>query len=63
MVDSGGFSSYSVDNDRRFAKALKKAYEAIGSKYYDFNHGDLRSQEHPAVNTASPIQGFKGYPR
>ena len=42
---------------------LKKAYEAIGSKYYDFNHGDLRSQEHPAVNTASPIQGFKGYPR
>ncbi len=30
MVDSGGFSSYSVDNDRRFAKALKKAYEATG---------------------------------
>lgn len=42
---------------------LKKAYQAVGSKYWDLNHGDLDSQEHPAVNTASPIQGFKGYPR
>lgn len=42
---------------------LKKAYQAVGSKHYDLNHGDLHSDEHPAVNKTSPIQGFKGYPR
>jgi hypothetical protein len=42
-------------------KMLEKAYQAVGSKHYDLNHGDLESQEHPAVNTTSPIQGFKGY--
>lgn len=42
---------------------LKKAYQAIGSKHTDLNHGDLNSDEHPAVNKASPIKGFKGYPR
>lgn len=42
---------------------LKKAYQAIGSKHYDLNHGDLRSQEHPAVNHSSPVIAFKGYPR
>lgn len=42
---------------------LKKAYQAVGSKYYDLNHGDLHSDEHPAVNKTSPIHGFKGYPR
>jgi len=42
---------------------LEKAYQAIGSKHIDLNHGDLRSQEHPAVNSKSPIVGFKGYPR
>jgi hypothetical protein len=42
---------------------LKKAYQAIGSKHIDLNHGDLKSQEHPAVQTASPIKAFKGYPR
>lgn len=42
---------------------LKKAYQAIGSSHTDLNHGDLRSQEHPAVNNKSPIKGFKGYPR
>ena len=42
---------------------LKKAYQAIGSHYEDLNHGDLRSQEHPAVNTTSPVSAFKGYPR
>lgn len=42
---------------------LKKAYQAIGSHHEDLNHGDLRSQEHPAVNTTSPVSAFKGYPR
>lgn len=42
---------------------LEKAYRAIGSKHIDLNHGDLESQEHPAVHTKSPVQGFKGYPR
>ena len=42
-------------------KMLELAYQAVGSKHYDLNHGDLESQEHPAVNTASPIQAFKGY--
>lgn len=42
---------------------LKKAYQAIGSKHYDLNDGDLDSEEHPAVNTASPVKAFKGYPR
>ena len=40
---------------------LKKAYQAIGSKHYDLNHGDLDSEEHPAVQTSSPIKAFKGY--
>jgi hypothetical protein len=44
-------------------KMLKKAYQAVGSKYHDLNHGDLESQEHPAVHTTSPVQAFKGYPR
>lgn len=42
-------------------KMLEKAYQAVGSKHYDLNHGDLESQEHPAVNTASPVKAFKGY--
>lgn len=45
------------------ADMLKLAYKAIGSKHYDLNKGDLRSQEHPAVNVTSPMQAFKGYPR
>ena len=40
---------------------LKKAYQAVGSHHEDLNHGDLNSQEHPAVNTTSPVQAFKGY--
>ena len=40
---------------------LKKAYQAVGSHHEDLNQGDLNSQEHPAVNTTSPIQAFKGY--
>lgn len=42
---------------------LKKAYQAIGSKHIDLNHGDLESDEHPAVYTKSPVVSFKGYPR
>lgn len=42
-------------------KMMEKAYQAVGSKHYDLNKGDLKSQEHPAVNTASPIKAFKGY--
>jgi len=40
---------------------LKKAYQAVGSHHEDLNHGDMDSEEHPAVNTASPIKAFKGY--
>lgn len=40
---------------------LKKAYQAVGSHHEDLNHGDLDSEEHPAVNYTSPIQAFKGY--
>jgi hypothetical protein len=40
---------------------LKKAYQAVGSHHEDLNQGDLNSQEHPAVNTTSPVQAFKGY--
>jgi hypothetical protein len=40
---------------------LKQAYKAAGAVYQDINRGDLDSEEHPAVNTASPIKAFKGY--
>ena len=40
---------------------LKKAYQAVGSYHEDLNHGDLDSEEHPAVNTTSPVKAFKGY--
>lgn len=40
---------------------LKKAYQAVGSHHEDLNHGDLDSEEHPAVNTTSPVKAFKGY--
>ena len=42
-------------------KMLEKAYKAVGSKHIDLNHGDLESQEHPAVHILSPIKPFKGY--
>jgi hypothetical protein len=42
---------------------LKKAYQAVGSHHQDLNHGDLASQEHPAVNATSPVKAFQGYPR
>lgn len=42
-------------------KMLEKAYKAVGSKHIDLNHGDMDSEEHPAVHVVSPIQPFKGY--
>lgn len=42
---------------------LKQAYKAAGASWTDTNKGDMDSEEHPAVNTASPVVGFKGYPR
>lgn len=42
-------------------KMLKQAFKAVGSDVKDMNHGDLESKEHPAVNTSSPVQAFKGY--
>ena len=42
-------------------RMLKQAYKAAGADYEDLNHGDLDSEEHPAVNTTSPIEAFKGY--
>jgi hypothetical protein len=42
---------------------LKQAFKAAGADYKDLNNGDLDSEEHPDVNTASPVISFKGYPR
>jgi hypothetical protein len=42
---------------------LKQAFKAAGAEYTDLNNGDLDSEEHPEVNTASPVVSFKGYPR
>ena len=42
---------------------LAKAYQAIGSEFHDLNNGDINSDEHPAVHSASPIKAFAGYPR
>ena len=40
---------------------MRLAYKAIGSHHEDLNRGDLNSEEHPAVNTTSPMQAFGGY--
>ena len=42
---------------------LKQAYKAAGADYEDLNHGDFDSEEHPAVNTTSPVSAFAGYAR
>ena len=34
---------------------LEKAYEAVGAKYEDVNHGDMRSQELESTNKSSPV--------
>ena len=45
------------------ANMLKAAYKAVGSEWEDLNSGDMKSVELPTVNTESPVEGFKGYPR
>jgi hypothetical protein len=42
---------------------LKQAFKAAGANWKDLNNGDMDSEEHPAVNTTSPVVSFKGYPR
>ena len=42
-------------------RMLKQAFKAAGATYTDLNHGDLKSEELPAVNTISPMTAFKGY--
>jgi len=42
-------------------RMLIQAYKAAGADYEDLNQGDLDSEEHPAVNTTSPVKAFKGY--
>ena len=34
---------------------LKQAYKAVGAKYKDLNHGDMRSLELDSTNTVSPV--------
>jgi hypothetical protein len=38
---------------------LKKAYEAVGAKYEDINHGDMRSQELEGTQKSSPVAARK----
>jgi hypothetical protein len=38
---------------------LEKAYQAVGAKYEDINHGDMRSQELEGTNKASPVAAQK----
>ena len=42
---------------------LKQAFKAAGANWKDLNNGDMNSEEHPEVNTTSPVVGFKGYSR
>jgi hypothetical protein len=37
------------------------AYKAAGAVYTDLNKGDMDSEEHPAVQSQSPIKAFGGY--
>ena len=43
-------------------RMLRQAFGTVATDY-DHNVADHASREHPAVNRASPIRGFKGYPR
>ena len=56
-----GRNNVAVPYTQEEQNMLTKAYQAVGSHHVDLNHGDLKSQEHPAVNTTSPMQAFKGY--
>jgi len=44
-------------------KMMKQAYKAVGAKWEDHNHGDLRSMEPDNTNAVSPMMPFKGYKR
>jgi hypothetical protein len=58
-----GRNNIAVPYTQQKQDMLTKAFQAVGSHHEDLNHGDLKSEEHPAVNTTSPMQSFKGYPR
>jgi hypothetical protein len=58
-----GTSNMAVPFTELESNMLKSAYKAVGSEWEDLNAGDDRSVELPSVNTESPIEGFKGYPR
>lgn len=58
-----GTSALAAPYSKEEHEMLKLAYRAVGADCNDLNHGDLDSEEHPAVNTASPVKAFKGYPR
>jgi len=38
---------------------LKKAYKAVGAKYQDINHGDMKSKELETTNNVSPVAKVK----
>lgn len=38
---------------------LDVAYKTVGANIEDINHGDLRSQEGPTINRASPVASNK----
>jgi len=38
---------------------LEKAYQAVGAKYQDINHGDMRSQELEGTHKSSPVAAKK----
>jgi len=58
-----GRNNIAVPYTQQEQDMLKKAFQAVGSHHEDLNHSDLKSEEHPAVQTTSPIKAFKGYPR
>ena len=58
-----GTSNLAVPYTEIESNMLKAAYKAVGSEWEDLNDGDMRSVELPTVNTESPVEGFKGYPR
>jgi len=58
-----GTSNMAVPYTEVESNMLKSAYKAVGSEWEDLNDGDMTSNELPSVNTESPVEGFKGYPR
>jgi len=56
-----GNDAYIVGYTDEERAMTEKAYDALGSKHRKNEEG--RSAEPDAVNTQSPVVGFKGYPR